>query len=63
MLELKHLGKKSDTGWKEGAWNEARNAVNHRYQLELGLDQVKNKMTNVRLEYFWEGARADMECD
>jgi hypothetical protein len=47
MLDMKRKGRQSDNGWKTGAWKEACDIVNDRYDLHLTVTQVKNKMTAV----------------
>jgi membrane protein involved in colicin uptake len=49
MLDMKRKGRQSDNGWKTGAWKEACDSVNHRYNLHLTVTQIKNKMTAVWL--------------
>jgi hypothetical protein len=48
LLKEVQKGKRAESGFKKEAWASVHEALKERYQVELSVTQVKNKVTVVR---------------
>ena len=49
LLRQTESGKRADSGWKKEAWNAVLLALNKQFSVVYTVNQIKNKVDNVRM--------------